>query len=340
MIKKSLFLLFAYLCIYCIPMPNFEKKQNPLSYAPFSFFQKIEAAEKEKGFHHREPNSFAVFRTDDTTDNPFLNFYIDELSLVFNETPVISNKNNPMMELLRKVTEKDQQSVNHLFLEIKAVVSKESGEIDMKTSPLRWNKIDEKLTFLPEPDKPIVDFASRNYSEGDDFVNQEKIYYLPANKNPSALYDHSEALFFGLLNKTKDIFEDFFSSIPLKKGEKISNALIIYYSSLDSCDRCQSLVHQLSYKWNIFPALSEKTSAFSSPIPLKQFFISCYPCKRSSYKVLEGDNISEIRFDKASQSFLKGSEPFLFIANKEAPDLKENSLHVISYIDSLPRRLP
>lgn len=337
MMKKAFFLIFVCLFSNVFLLFSFCQETNLLFDFFSSFSQKLEAKEGRGVFFHEESNISAVFRTH-ASDNSFFNFYIDDLNISFARVPVISDIDNPMMELLREVTKRDRQVVNHLFLEAKVLLCKKNGEIDVKSSVLKWDKIHRKLTFLSRGNEtPIVDFVSRNYVEGDDLVNQKKIYYLLANSHPSALYDHSEALFFGLLFETKDVFADFLSSIHLRDGEKISQVVLVYYSSLDSCDRCQSLVHQFYSKWDGFSVFSRQLKMPPFFLSLRQIFVSCYPCKRSSYKVFENKKKCDVSFDKGRQAFFKDQKPFVFIANKDIPDLKGDFFSLITYIDSIAK---
>ncbi|MDB2613729.1 hypothetical protein N9Y92_01055 [Chlamydiales bacterium] len=219
------------------------------------------------------------------------------------------------MDLLEKATEIDHQNVNHLFIEIKILVFNQNGVIESLSLPLRWNLQKKKLTFiLQDNDTPIIDFVSRYYLEEKVFLTNQMIYRLPADSHPSALYNHSEALFFGLFNETTQLFEEVIES----QSKKIINSTLVYYSSLDSCDECLSLIHH-----------------YSSKLPLKQIFISYYPCKKSSYLLSDNDTLTPLSFNKERQCFFKNNEVHPFIASKTPLDLAKTSFNLVSYIHSI-----
>lgn len=267
-----------------------------------------------------------MFRQIGGTQN--VNLYSASSRLNYKKMPLLDIRNARTFSILKKLYQRDKQNVNHLLVELVLVSNAENAsQASFHRYKLCQSEESGAFAFLPtESNSPIIDFTSRKYKEGVSEIAGNTIYHYVAETNPMASYSHSEALFVGFLSHSPEVFE-----VLLKKPEigRVEGVYFIYYSSLDACDQCESLLECFHASIEAYLKKHQRLENIS----VKYAFCSFSPCKKSGYCEQGTQGIESVVFNKKAQCFFKENALYKPNYGVKEGDFANPYYNAISYID-------
>lgn len=234
--------------------------------------------------------------------NDSINFYAFTSTITYKGLRIFCTENNKAIDILKNLYAQDQQAINHLLVELSVVIQETDGTVRSHPFKLCTSKEKNTFSFVPLNISSFrVDFVSRSHQNGyRELLNEEIFYYISEN-NEIAAYAHSEALLAGIINNFPEIIYNFLEQIHINKVLAIN---FIYYSSLDTCDCCQELLHQINQ--SLQDMIKKNYGIYN--VPIKYIFYSIAPCKKSSYFVYDEHEPYRIYFNKTHKKFLREDE--------------------------------
>ncbi len=233
-----------------------------------------------------------------------ISFYALTAQVNYQDLCIFHTQENKTLALLQRLYAQDEQSINHLLVELVVILQGNNNDIYVCPFKLCISKNEGLFAFVPSHTDTAcrVDFVSRGYENGYKHVLDEEMFLYVAEGNTIANYAHSEALLIGLLHRLPEILQNLVTTLPLNKVLAIN---FIYYSSLDTCDWCQALLHTMHQ------ALQDNIQCNSGKkcVPVKSIFYSLAPCKKSSYYMYDlTKEPYRLYFSKPHQQFFREKE--------------------------------
>jgi hypothetical protein len=249
--------------------------------------------------------------------NNTINFYALTPQVTYQDLLILTCHENRTRSLLQQLYAQDEQSINHLLVDLVVILQGDNNDTYASSFKLCISKQEGLFAIVPLHTPACrVDFVSRSHENGYRHVLDEEVFAYVAEGNEIASYAHSEALFIGLLGRLPEILENFLKHLPLAKVLAIN---FIYYSSLDTCDWCQVLLHTMHQS---LQSDIQKHGGREN-VPVRSVFYSLAPCKKSSYYMYElSSEPYRLYFSKPHQQFFRENQtPVASIQQWSPPSL-------------------